>query len=117
MWVPQHGQILEASFCWPIAVLELSRWLHVQVPMEHPSISRLHAVLQFRGSDGAAFLYDPGSAHGTVVNKQRIPAQQYVPIRCQQPPARHTSVHEAVHALMDPVSCSAARSWPCRCGV
>ena len=53
-----------------------------QVPMEHPSISRLHAVLQFRASDGAAFLYDPGSAHGTIVNKQRIPAQQYVPIRC-----------------------------------
>lgn len=50
--------------------------------MEHPSISRLHAVLQFRASDGAAFLYDPGSAHGTLVNKQRIPAQQYVPIRC-----------------------------------
>ena len=55
----------------------------VQFPMEHPSISRLHAVLQFRGSDGAAFLYDPGSAHGSVVNKQRIPTQTYHPIRCR----------------------------------
>ena len=62
--------------------------------MEHPSISRLHAVLQFRASDGAAFLYDPGSAHGTVVNKKRIPAQQYVPLRCAGTRAQAILCHQ-----------------------
>ncbi len=54
-------------------------------PMEHPSLSRLHAVLQFRGSDGAAYVYDCNSAHGTFVNKRRIKAGVHVPIRYAPP--------------------------------
>jgi pSer/pThr/pTyr-binding forkhead associated (FHA) protein len=49
--------------------------------LEHPSASRLHAVLQFRGSDKAAFLFDCGSTHGTLVNKQRIKPRVFVPLR------------------------------------
>lgn len=51
------------------------------VLLEHPSASRLHAVLQFRGQDGRAFLYDCGSTHGTFINKQRVKAQVMAPLR------------------------------------
>ena len=48
--------------------------------LEHPSISRLHAVLQFSAA-GESFLYDSGSAHGTFLNKQRLKPQLHVPVR------------------------------------
>ena len=49
--------------------------------LEHPSASRLHAVLQFRGGDGAAFLYDAGSAHGTFLNKRKLKPRAHAPLR------------------------------------
>lgn len=49
--------------------------------LDHPSSSRLHAVIQFRGRDGAAFVYDPSSTHGTFLNKKRIPAGEHVQLR------------------------------------
>lgn len=48
--------------------------------LEHPSASRLHAVLQFNGDTREAFIYDPGSTHGTFLNKQRIKPKVYVPL-------------------------------------
>lgn len=48
--------------------------------LEHPSISRLHAVLQFSAA-GESFLYDAGSAHGTFLNKQRLKPEVHAPIR------------------------------------
>lgn len=41
----------------------------VDIALEHPSISRKHAVLQFRDDD-ALMILDTGSAHGTYVNKK-----------------------------------------------
>lgn len=49
--------------------------------LEHPSASRLHAVLQFRGTDAQGFVYDAGSAHGSFLNKQRLPPHEHTPIR------------------------------------
>lgn len=49
--------------------------------LDHPSSSRLHAVVQYRGEDGASFLYDPGSTHGVFLNKKRIPPVKYIPLR------------------------------------
>jgi hypothetical protein len=40
------------------------------VIVEHPSASRLHAVLQFRGRQ--AFLVDCGSTHGTFLNRRTL---------------------------------------------
>lgn len=56
------------------------------VCLEHPSVSRYHAVLQHgaSGPDGECdgrgpgfYLYDLGSTHGTFLNKTRIPPCTY----------------------------------------
>ncbi|CAK6434958.1 unnamed protein product [Pipistrellus nathusii] len=55
------------------------------VCLEHPSVSRFHAVLQHGGGpdgqpDGHGpgfYLYDLGSTHGTFLNKARIPPRTY----------------------------------------
>ena len=53
------------------------------IVLEHPSISRYHALLQYRGeSDGDGtlsgfYLFDLGSTHGTAVNKSKIKAKTY----------------------------------------
>lgn len=45
--------------------------------LQHPSVSRVHAALQF-DAHGALFLRDLGSTHGTFVNKRRLPAHEFV---------------------------------------
>lgn len=47
----------------------------VDVVLEHPSISRQHAVLQ-HGPQGL-YLYDLDSVQGTYVNKERVDARQH----------------------------------------
>ncbi|KAF6169101.1 hypothetical protein GIB67_038598 [Kingdonia uniflora] len=44
--------------------------------LEHPTISRFHAVLQFKQS-GEAYLYDLGSTHGTSINKNQVKKKVY----------------------------------------
>ncbi|KAJ1148679.1 hypothetical protein NDU88_001507 [Pleurodeles waltl] len=58
------------------------------VSMEHPSVSRYHAVLQYRGAAGPEaeqdrgfYMYDLGSTHGTFVNKKKIPPKTYCRLR------------------------------------
>lgn len=60
------------------------------VCLEHPSVSRYHAVLQHgvSGPDGECdghgpgfYLYDLGSTHGTFLNKTRIPPRSYCRVR------------------------------------
>lgn len=58
------------------------------VSMEHPSVSRYHAVLQYRGAAGSEeqqdrgfYMYDLGSTHGTFVNKKKIPPKTYCRLR------------------------------------
>lgn len=61
--------------------------------LEHPSISRFHAVLQF-GDDTTTknpsaestrapgwYLYDLGSSHGSFINKSQLPARTFVRLR------------------------------------
>ena len=52
------------------------------VPMEHPSLSRYHAVVQHckqknEKHDIGWYLYDLGSTHGTWLNKQKIQPRIY----------------------------------------
>ncbi|XP_041827158.1 kanadaptin [Melanotaenia boesemani] len=60
------------------------------VSLEHPSISRYHAVIQYRGQPGEEdsageergfYVHDLDSTHGTVVNKNRIPPKTYIRLR------------------------------------
>ncbi|XP_040286581.1 kanadaptin [Bufo bufo] len=58
------------------------------VSLEHPSVSRYHAVLQYRSVPGSEpdqepgyYVYDLGSTHGTFVNKQRIQPKTYCRVR------------------------------------
>lgn len=46
------------------------------IVLEHPSISRQHAVIQHRAGSGV-YLYDLGSTNGSTVNKRRVPAREY----------------------------------------
>ncbi|TKY65011.1 Kanadaptin protein [Spatholobus suberectus] len=45
--------------------------------LEHLTISRFHAVIQFKRS-GDAYLYDLGSTHGTFLNKNQVEKNTYV---------------------------------------
>uniref|UniRef100_A0A8C5MQT4 Solute carrier family 4 member 1 adaptor protein n=1 Tax=Leptobrachium leishanense TaxID=445787 RepID=A0A8C5MQT4_9ANUR len=58
------------------------------VSLEHPSVSRYHAVLQYRQSPGPEpgqepgfYMYDLDSTHGTFLNKQRISPKTYCRFR------------------------------------
>ncbi|XP_034531075.1 kanadaptin [Notolabrus celidotus] len=60
------------------------------VSLEHPSISRYHAVIQYRGQGGEGesvgeergfYVHDLGSTHGTVVNKNKVPPKTYIRLR------------------------------------
>ncbi|CAH1262183.1 SLC4A1AP [Branchiostoma lanceolatum] len=56
------------------------------VTLEHPSLSRYHAVVQFRGEgDGERergfYLYDLGSTHGTWMNKMEVKPKVYYRLR------------------------------------
>ncbi|NWH68546.1 NADAP protein, partial [Geococcyx californianus] len=76
--------------------LEDSSWFLVgrlpgcALSLEHPSVSRHHAVLQYRGArDGSGdtddvagfYVYDLGSTHGTFLNKARVPPRTYCRVR------------------------------------
>ncbi|KAL6061528.1 Kanadaptin [Balamuthia mandrillaris] len=74
--VVKGGAIIET-----IDVSEKDYWLIGRQPgcnllMQHPSLSRQHAVLQHR-QDGSVFLYDLGSTHGTFIGKTKLKAHRY----------------------------------------
>ncbi|KAF9153716.1 Kanadaptin [Linnemannia schmuckeri] len=60
--------------------LTIGRLPMCDLEMEHPSLSRYHAVIQFKSS-GETFIYDLNSSHGTKVNKTKIPPQMHVKIK------------------------------------
>ncbi|KAL2917345.1 hypothetical protein HK105_203009 [Polyrhizophydium stewartii] len=69
------------------------------VPLDHQSISRYHAVIQFK-TDGSAFIYDLGSSHGTFLNKVLLPKREFRPIRAGDMVRFGQSTR--VHILMGP---------------
>ncbi|KAG6551090.1 hypothetical protein Mapa_007325 [Marchantia paleacea] len=44
--------------------------------LEHPTVSRYHAVLQYNAK-GQAFIYDMASTHGTFINKRQVNGKAY----------------------------------------
>lgn len=65
------------------------------IEMAHPTVSRFHAILQYRpktetdGNDDENkkkieegwYIYDLGSTHGTFLNKMRIPPKAYIRVK------------------------------------
>lgn len=56
----------------------LGRNPEAHIILEHPSVSRFHAVLQYRSHQ--AYIMDLGSTHGTKLNKRLIPKKQFIEI-------------------------------------
>ncbi|EDW04627.1 GH25247 [Drosophila grimshawi] len=102
--VLKSGQIIdEVKDLQHQAIWTFGRLPENDVAMAHPTISRFHAVLQYKpkpssnaGSDDDVFsadnlpisdqsegwyIYDLGSTHGTFLNKQRLPPRVYIRIR------------------------------------
>ncbi|KAJ2394614.1 hypothetical protein GGI05_001959 [Coemansia sp. RSA 2603] len=73
--VIKDGQILESHDieCGDKTFFTFGRLPVCDFPMEHGSISRYHAVLQFT-QDDAAHIHDLSSAHGTLVNREPVVA-------------------------------------------
>ena len=70
--VLKDGSIIETIDCRGRDHLLFGRTPNNDVVLEHPSSSRLHAVLQFTDSSEDVFIHDCSSTHGTFVNKRRL---------------------------------------------
>lgn len=86
----KNGAILDTVPLTQSSYFVVGRLPVCDVSLEHPSISRYHAVVQYRGKagqDGAMgeergfYAYDLGSTHGTFVNKNKIPPKTYIRLR------------------------------------
>ena len=55
----------------------------VDLPIDHPSCSRQHAVLQYRLVNGKVtpYIIDLGSSNGTFLNNSKIDPQRYYELR------------------------------------
>ena len=58
---------VSANFILPDPLAMCNRHETADVQLEHASISRFHAMVCFRATDGAVCVVDLGSAHGTFV--------------------------------------------------
>lgn len=97
---------LSARSCWLIgrdaAVVDL--------PAEHPSISKQHAVIQFRYTEKRneygdkigrvkPYLIDLESANGTLLNKDKVPESRYLELRTKDMIQFGSSTREYVLVL------------------
>ncbi|XP_076253695.1 kanadaptin isoform X2 [Rhynchophorus ferrugineus] len=85
--VLKNGTIIETIDLMKKPYWVFGRLNNCDICMQHPTISRYHAVLQYRDvpteSDPPGFyLYDLGSTHGTFLNgKNKLKPKIYVPVR------------------------------------
>ncbi|XP_066559261.1 kanadaptin isoform X2 [Amia ocellicauda] len=91
----KNGAILDTVPLTERSFFVIGRLPNCDVSLEHPSISRYHAVVQYRQRAGDAaeeeeavvgeqrgfYVFDLGSTHGTFVNKNRIPPKTYIRLR------------------------------------
>jgi pSer/pThr/pTyr-binding forkhead associated (FHA) protein len=61
-------------------VITFGRLPVCDISLEHQSISRYHAVIQFK-EDGSKYIYDLGSTHGTYLNKTLVAKNHYLRLR------------------------------------
>ncbi|KAF8985424.1 Kanadaptin [Entomortierella lignicola] len=78
--VIKNGTIVERISVPEKEFLVIGRLPMCDLEMEHPSLSRYHAVVQFK-SNGESFIYDLNSSHGTKLNKNKIPPGMHVSLK------------------------------------
>ncbi|KAF9914648.1 Kanadaptin [Lobosporangium transversale] len=78
--VIKNGVIVEKIQAPEKEFLVIGRLPMCDLEMEHPSLSRYHAVVQFK-SNGECFIYDLNSSHGTRLNKNKIPPGMHVSLK------------------------------------
>ncbi|KAK3537691.1 hypothetical protein QTP70_017905 [Hemibagrus guttatus] len=83
----KNGAILDTVPLTQQSYFVVGRLPVCDISLEHPSISRYHAVVQYRGKAGDTgvvgeelgfYIFDLGSTHGTFVNKNKIPPKTYI---------------------------------------
>jgi hypothetical protein len=82
----KSGCIISTKYLTKKPYYLFGRLPNCDIVMEHPSISRYHAVIQYKASESANskrgfYLYDLGSTHGTIVNKIQIEPRRYYRLR------------------------------------
>ncbi|KAF9165648.1 Kanadaptin [Actinomortierella ambigua] len=78
--VIKNGIVIDEILVPEKQFLVIGRLPFCDLEMEHPSLSRYHAVVQFK-SNGESFIYDLNSSHGTRLNKNKIPAGMHVALK------------------------------------
>ncbi|EDW83668.1 uncharacterized protein Dwil_GK13733 [Drosophila willistoni] len=94
--VLKSGQIIDEVKLRNQAVWTFGRLPENDVAAAHPTISRYHAVLQYKPKSTTDetleedakptqpegwYIYDLGSTHGTFLNKQRVPSKVFIRMR------------------------------------
>ncbi|KAJ8893253.1 hypothetical protein PR048_005844 [Dryococelus australis] len=80
------GKIIETVELISKSFFVLGRLTTCDIMLAHPTISRYHAVMQFRREEDqdnqvGFYVYDLNSTHGTFVNKYRIIPNKYVRVQ------------------------------------
>ncbi|KAF9115248.1 Kanadaptin [Mortierella sp. AM989] len=78
--VIKNGIVAETIIAPEKEFLVVGRLPMCDLEMEHPSLSRYHAIVQFK-SNGECFIYDLNSSHGTKLNKNKIPPGMHVSLK------------------------------------
>jgi hypothetical protein len=84
--VLKSGKILENISLNSKSFYVFGRLSTCDIHMAHPTISRYHAVLQYRSQESennpiGFYIYDLGSTHGTFLNKNRIKSNMFVRVQ------------------------------------
>ncbi|KAI8928068.1 hypothetical protein BC831DRAFT_450285 [Entophlyctis helioformis] len=78
--VLKNGAIVDQTPLFKQPFLVVGRLPTCDIGLEHQSVSRYHAIVQFK-DDGTVHLYDLGSSHGTYLNKALVPRREYKQLR------------------------------------
>ena len=82
----KSGKIIDSLDLTSKSFYVFGRLKSCDVPMDHPSLSRYHAIVQYCSQkqpnrEIGWYLYDLGSTHGSFVNKRKVQARIYVRLR------------------------------------
>ncbi|KAJ8982848.1 hypothetical protein NQ317_016010 [Molorchus minor] len=101
--VLKNGSIIET-----INLMERSFWVFgrlvdCHISMQHPTISRYHAILQYRSESSenevpGFYIYDLGSTHGTFLNKNRLKPKVYTRVQVSEDADEETDLSENPYA-------------------